>query len=52
MGPKTVKLTDKQNAELKALLENHLETAVKIQEGGCIYEIRDDGTIVVSGCYA
>ena len=52
MTPKWVKLTDEQQAELQELLERHLKLAVKIEEAGCIYEIHDDGTISVSGCYA
>lgn len=47
-----VKLTEEQQAELREMLERHLNLSVKIQEGGCVYEIRTDGAIVLVGCYA
>ena len=46
-----VELTTEQKVELKALLENHLQRAVVIEDG-CVYEIRADGTIVLKGCLA
>ena len=51
MQSEAIELTEVQKAELKALLERHLQRGIVI-EGGCVYEIRADGTIVFKGCLA
>ncbi|MDE0208471.1 MAG: hypothetical protein OXJ64_01150 [Boseongicola sp.] len=50
-NPERVEITTDQKAELKAMLERHLQRTVVIEDG-CAYEIRPDGTIIFEGCLA